>query len=208
MKAKSVTNSSLIEVEVKLHTPDLSVIQHILEQAGATLTSARTYERNVRYDNTKSTLSQQGIVLRMRQDTQAKLTYKDAGTVDNGIIQRFEAEVIVSDFDTMDTILRLLRFEPYLTYEKYRTTYSLNNAEIVLDELPYGNFTEIEANVTTIEHLIEQLDLDDYQRMPASYTRLFENVKDYLGLDMDDLTFDNFDGIDVPTQALYSAKTL
>jgi len=199
-----MSNKNLQEVEVKLYTPDLSVIQQSLEKLGAELTKPRVFERNIRYENATETFMKKGIVLRMRQDDTARLTYKSGKTVDNGITKRFEAEVEVSDFDTMDTILRLLKFEPYMVYEKYRTTYTLDDAEIVLDELPYGNFMEIEADVDMIESLITRLGLDDIPRIPNSYTQIFDAVNRYLGLDFDDLTFANFDGIDVPERALYS----
>lgn len=201
-----MSNNNLQEVEVKLYTPDLPDIQRDLENIGATLTKPRIYERNVRYENARETMTQQGIVLRMRQDSEAKLTYKAGKAVENGITKRFEAEVTVSDFDTMDTILRLLGFEPYMTYEKYRTTYEMDNAEIVLDEMPYGNFTEIEGDIKAIESIIAKLGLEDAPRLPDSYTRIFGFIKHYLELDFDDLTFENFDGIDVPEKALRPPK--
>lgn len=201
-----MSNNNLQEVEVKLYTPDLSSVQRTLDAIGATLTKPRIYERNVRYENAQETFTKQGIVLRMRQDDEARLTYKAGKSVENGITKRFEAEVTVSDFDTMDTMLRLLGFEPYMTYEKYRTTYTFEHAEIVLDEMPYGNFTEIEGDIKTIEMLISKLGLLDALRLPDSYTRLFDFIKQYLELDFDDLTFDNFDGIDVPVKALHPPK--
>lgn len=197
-----MSNNTLQETEVKLHTPDLSVVQSALETLGATLSKPRIFERNVRYENAKGTFGKQGIVLRLRQDNQAKLTYKAGKSIQDGIITRFEAEVIVSDFDTMDMMLRLLGFEPYMTYEKYRTTYTHESAEIVLDEMPYGNFTEIEGTVNTIELLINKLSLDNSPRITDSYTVIFEHVNDNLGLDFDDLTFANFEGINVPAKAL------
>lgn len=198
-----MSNSNLQEVEVKLYTPDLSVVQQSLENIGATLTTPRVFERNVRYENAKGTFAERGVVLRLRQDDVARLTYKSGKQVENGITKRYEAEVTVSDFDTMNTILGLLKFEPYMTYEKYRTTYTLDHAEIVLDEMPYGNFTEIEADVNTIETVITQLGLNKAPRMIDSYTRLFENVIEKMNLDFTDLTFANFDGIDVPEKAFY-----
>ena len=131
--------TDLQEVEVKLYTPNLTLVQRSLEAAGALLKSPRVFERNLRYENAARTLTAQGIVLRLRQDDQAKLTYKSGESNQDGIFKRFEAEVAVSDFATMDVILRRLGYEVALIYEKYRTTYALGDAEIVLDELPYGN---------------------------------------------------------------------
>ncbi|MCB9453454.1 MAG: class IV adenylate cyclase [Anaerolineaceae bacterium] len=192
------------ETEIKMYVPHLELVQIRLDRLGARLTAPRVYEHNVRYENTENTLVSSGIVVRLRQDSRARLTYKDSGSVREGIISRFEAEVEVSDFDTMQTILGKLGYHPYMIYEKYRTTYELDEAEIVLDELPYGNFVEIEAPHEQIEHLIQQLALSDQPRMNASYAGLFEQVKRRLGLDFTDLTFANFKGIHVPESVFVS----
>jgi adenylate cyclase class 2 len=201
-----MSNNKLEETEVKLYTPDLAAVESALASLGASQAKARVFERNVRYENPQQDLTPQGIVLRLRQDSQAKLTYKASKGVHNGITTRFEAEVVVSDFDTMDTLLKQLGFQPYMVYEKYRTTYTLGDAEIVLDEMPYGNFTEIEGTIETIEPLINQLNLDNTPRFVDSYTVIFDHVCANLGLGFHDLTFDNFAGVDVPHNALYSSS--
>jgi len=189
------------ETEVKLYIPHLEVVQVRLEGLGAKLVAPRVYERNVRYDDAGHTLTPAGIVLRLRQDARVRLTYKDSASAQDGIISRFEAEVEVSDFNTMDTILRKLGYTPYMVYEKYRTTYQLDSAEVVLDEMPYGNFVEIEGEASTIEQVISRLDLSGARRYPASYAALFDNVRRNLGLDFNDLTFANFQGVSVPERA-------
>ncbi|HLV35950.1 MAG TPA: class IV adenylate cyclase [Spirillospora sp.] len=194
------------ETEVKLYCPDLSAAASALIRAGAELVTPRVAERNVRYDNADGTLTRDGIVLRLRQDYRARLTYKGPGQIENGIMTRYEAEVEVSDFDTMHAILLKLGYQPRLIYEKFRTTYTLNDAEIVLDELPYGNFIEIEGEADTIEQLIPRLGLTDAPRYGYSYAGLFEIVKRNLSLDFRDLTFANFDGIDVPASAFVLAE--
>lgn len=193
--------SPYTETEIKLYAPHLELIQIRLERLDARLTAPRVYERNMRYENTSNTLVSSGIVLRLRQDTRARLTYKDGGIAKDGIISRFEAEVEVSDFDTMETILNRLGFHPHMVYEKYRTTYELDGCEIVLDELPYGNFIEIEAAPEEIERLVLRLELGDAPRMAASYYGLFEMLKHRLGIQFTDLTFENFKGITVPESA-------
>ena len=195
------------EIEVKLYCPDLNPITQKLSDIGAKLVKHRIYERNVRYENADKSFSTNGIVLRLRRDDNVRLTYKsslDEGSIENGIHRRFEAEVTISDFDTMDTILRHLSFTLYMVYEKYRTTYKLNQAEIVLDEMPYGQFVEIEApDETHINHTIEQLGLQKAPRIQYSYAVLFDIIKQNLNLNFTDLTFENFSGIDVPEQAFY-----
>jgi adenylate cyclase class 2 len=189
------------ETEVKLYVPDLPTVQKRLEAAGAKLTAPRVYERNVRYDNPDQTLSRRGVVIRLRQDTRVRLTYKDGGTSQAGIVSRNEIEVEVSDFDAMATILAKFGYAPYFIYEKYRTTYELDGAEIVLDEMPYGNFVEIEGKRETIEALVARLELTSASRLDGSYSVLFDRVKRQLKLSFSDLTFANFTGITVPTSA-------
>ena len=185
------------EVEVKLHTPDLKAVKKSLEAAKAIPLSLRVYERNVRYDSADGALTAAGVVLRLRQDEAVKLTYKADASMERGIVSRFEAEVELSDFKTMDVILKRLGYEVALIYEKYRTTYTLEGAEIVLDELPFGNFTEIEGDEVDIERVVHSLGLGGARRMAGSYVDIFWDVKSRLGLDCRDCTFEAFTGVDV-----------
>ncbi len=192
------------ETEIKLYVPDLAAARARLEQANARLAAARVYERNVRYEDAGRTLTPAGIVVRLRQDTRVRLTYKgpaNSSLAAAGIASRFEAEVEVSDFDAMHTILGKLGYTPYMIYEKYRTTYHLDDVEIALDELPYGHFIEIEGEAEAIERAAARLALADAPRFSASYAELFERVKQCLHLTFTDLTFANFAGIYVPASA-------
>ncbi len=191
------------EVELKLYAPDLGAVEQRLLAAGAHLEAPRVFERNVRYDNRSNNLTSKGVVLRLREDTRVRLTYKDdsEGSGSGGIRSRFEAEVEVSDFDAMHTILVKLGYVPYMTYEKYRTTYRLEGCEVTLDEMPYGNFVEIEGEAAAIERMVRTLGLSDSKRYGTSYVGLFEIVKHNLGLSFRDLTFEQFEGVDVPESA-------
>jgi adenylate cyclase class 2 len=198
--------SNYTETEVKLYVPDLAAVAKRLEAVGAKLTAPRVHEVNARYDDADETLNRERKVLRLRRDTRIRLTYKDEGgerTASNAL-SRYEAEVEVSDFDTMHTILENLGYRPYMIYEKFRTTYELDGAEVTLDEMPYGSFVEIEGDEDAIGRALERLNLQDAPRMAAGYAMLFENVKRHLGLDIQDLTFANFEGVDVPQRAFAS----
>src|SRR5690606_18559182 len=64
-----------------------------------------------------------------------------------------------------------LGFEVVMAYEKYRTTYSLLDTLVVLDELPYGNFIEIEGpDGKSIQKVARNLNLDWKRRAMSSYT--------------------------------------
>ncbi|MCY3780843.1 MAG: class IV adenylate cyclase [Chloroflexi bacterium] len=192
-----MADDKLRETEVKLYTPDLAAVRQALEANGAVLLKPRVFERNLRYDSADGRLMAGGIVLRLRRDEAVKLTYKDDARIERGIVSRFEAEVTVSDLDTMDLILQRLGYRVALIYEKYRTTYELSGAEIVLDELPYGNFTEIEGDAETIERVVEVLGLGGARRMSGSYTDIYLALRERLNLDVEDCTFDEFVGVDV-----------
>ncbi len=197
-------NASLTETEIKLYAPDLNTIRARLETAGAVLRSGRTHEHNVWYENAEETLRSQQIVLRLRRDQRVRLTFKaPAEVAEQGRVRtRFEAEVEVNDFDTMDIILQRLGFHPSVIYEKFRTTYTLNTSggevEIVLDEMPFGSFVEVEGAPAAIEAALAALGLEHAPRILTNYMTLFEHVKSALGLHMHDLTFANFAGVHVP----------
>lgn len=191
-----------VETEVKLYVPDLAAVARRLEAVGATISAPRVYERNVRYDDAARTFATGGTVLRLRQDTRARLTYKDGDRqIGKHGSSRFETEVEVSDYNDMATILSKLGYIPVMVYEKYRTTYELDGTEVTLDEMPYGNFVEVEGEDEAIGRVVAALELGGAQRMRGSYTTLFKSVKQRLGLNFNDLTFANFEGISVPESA-------
>lgn len=192
------------ETEVKLYTPDLNALRHTLDAAGAHLITPRQHETNIRYEDSTHSFVPRGIVLRLRQDDSVRLTYKDGGQIVDGIITRTELEVTVSDFDIMNAILEKLGYVRHMVYEKYRSTYELDDAEILLDEMPYGNFTEIEGDHESIERLMARLGLQEAPRMPGSYARIFDHVRRHLGLSFNDLTFENFEGLHVPESVFTS----
>ena len=74
------------------------------------------------------------------------LTYKEPLAHEDADFKvRREFEVEVSDFAQAQSIVERLGFTASMRYEKYRETFTYAGAEIVLDELPVGNFMEIEA---------------------------------------------------------------
>ena len=84
----------------------------------------------------------------------------------------------------------------YLLYEKYRTTYNLGNVIVVLDEMPYGNFVEIEGpDAESIKQVAADLKLDWEARCTDSYTLLFHELKDSHNLNVRHLSFEDFEGL-------------
>lgn len=196
------------EHEIKLYVRDLASVERRLIAAGAQLIAPRVHEVNIRYEDASGSLTPAHQVLRLRRDVRVRLTYKDEHGIPlpGGGRTRFEAEVEVSDFDAMAAILTRLGFRPYMTYEKYRTTYALDGAEVVLDEMPYGTFVEIEGDPDAIDRAVVRLELADAPPIPLGYAVLFDRIKAALGLTFSDLTFANFAGITVPEAVILTVS--
>ena len=187
-----------VEIEVKIKVENLAAVEQKLKAAGATLKAGRVYERNVRYEDAGETFTPAARVLRLRQDTQVHLTYKEPHDPVGGGWARTELEVTVSDFETTDLLLQKLGFHAAWIYEKYRTTYALENCEVVLDEMPFGPFIEVEGQPDAIQRALLALGLTDAPRITASYSDLFFQLKARLGLPFRDLTFESFRDITIP----------
>ena len=65
----------------------------------------------------------------------------------------------------------------------------------MLDEMPYGNFVEIEGDETTIRAVLDAVDFGKSKRYTNSYSVLFLIGQRNRGWSFRDLTFDNFKGI-------------
>jgi adenylate cyclase class 2 len=183
------------ELEVKFYLPDLPALEKRLADQGAVLEQPRVHEVNLRFDTPTQALSQTYRVLRLRQDTQARVTYKGPGVEQDGVQQRQELEFVVSDFATAQAVFEALGYQVALMYEKYRTTYSLGKVLVVLDEMPYGNFMEIEGpDGGSIQKATRLLGLEWEKRILGSYVFLFERLKQVKGWAFRDLSFRNFAG--------------
>ena len=187
-----------IEKEAKFYIRDLNKIERYIKDLGGVATQPRVFESNLRFDTHERDLSASYQVLRLRQDTRARLTYKGPADPNSEVSARLEYEVEISDLASGRHILEALGYEIVTIYEKYRTSYSLDNVEISLDEMPFGKFMEIEgADVQQIQQMAEILNLKWKNRSSLSYLGIFSQVKERLGLSMHDLTFDNFSGLDI-----------
>src|SRR4030042_1166247 len=133
------------ELEVKFFLSRRKELEERLIKQGGQLKEPRVHEINLRFDTPELSLLTTGRLLRLRLDSRARLTYKGLGSIEGGARLRQELEFTVSDFDTARALFEALGYEVYMLYEKYRTTYEMRNLEVVLDEMPYGDFLEIEG---------------------------------------------------------------
>jgi len=191
------------EIEVKFYITNLESLQDKLIQSGAVLLEPRTLETNLRFDSANHALMQSQQVLRLRKDSQAHLTYKDSTRLQDGVMVRREIEFEVSDFKAAREFLQALGYEVAVIYEKYRTAYTLSGCEVLLDELPYGNFCEIEGeDIQTIHAVADMLGLHWTDSIPNSYLGLFSQLRYTKKVKAENLTFQAFDGIHLSAEDL------
>lgn len=191
------------EIEAKYHVRDLSRVADWLKQAGAQCVQPRTFERNLRFDNATGDLHRQGCVLRLRQDEITHLAYKGASQKSGGVLSRTELEFAVSNFDTARAFLEALGYHIVAIYEKYRCTYRLGNFQIMLDELPYGDFVEIEGpNPASIQRLTRDIGLNPAKPTAIGYLALFASLCPAFDLDPSQLTFAALQGTRITPQEL------
>ena len=186
------------EIEAKFYVTGLEGIKARLRALEAQLIQERILETNIRFDLPNARLRSEGRVLRLRHDTEARLTYKGTSNNDQGTLSRTEIEFVVEDFEKARQFLEALGYQELLRYDKYREVYDLDGCHIMLDELPYGDFIEIEGeNVEEIRKMTAKLNLRWEAAVTKSYSSLFESVKSALNLTFQDLSYENFAGIKV-----------
>lgn len=129
------------------------------------------FEENTLYAGGNLDLSRQ--VLRLRRiDGKAILTYKERSASQSTIKRYREDETLVEDAQALADILDALGFKTSLVYEKRRATWQLKNAEIVVDELPFGLFVEIEGEEDSIMEVEQSLGLAEAEEEMATYPEL------------------------------------
>jgi adenylate cyclase class 2 len=112
-------------------------------------------------------------VLRLRRTgARATLTYKKRYLSRSAIKRQQEEETEVADADAVDSILRALGYKVALVYEKRRLTWTLDETEIVIDELPFGWFMEIEGSETEITKVERKLGASGLEAELETYPAL------------------------------------
>ncbi|HRQ23574.1 MAG TPA: class IV adenylate cyclase [Anaerolineales bacterium] len=179
------------ETEAKFYVRDLKRIEMRLLELEAHLIQPRIHEINLRFDNATGDLRREFKVLRLRKDSEAKFTFKGPGVEVGGALSRREIEFTVGDFESAWQFLDALGFTPIVFYEKFRATFELNGVHIMLDELPYGNFVEIEGeDIDTLRNVAGLLGLNWDASIKVSYHALFVRAAEKHGLDESQLSFE------------------
>lgn len=159
-----------IEKKYKLTPGQREHVLRSLGTAGAEFTG-EDIEENIIYGG--AILSEKNAVLRIRKiGDRAILTYKLRLAGNGDIKRQVEEETEVADPRAIERIVAELGFSPVIIYEKKRRKWHFRSVEIVIDELPFGLYMEIEGSITSIREAEMLLDLDDLETEHETYPRL------------------------------------
>lgn len=164
--------NTMIEIEKKYRLDKARRAQVIdeLKDVGAQFQSDED-EENIIFGG--GALDALGAVLRIRMTESKKtLTFKRRLEDSFGAKTQIEHETVFENAAELQKILRNLGLEPRVVYEKKRATWKFRETEVVLDELPFGDYMEIEGSLMAIREAEMFLDIEDLEVEQETYPRL------------------------------------
>ena len=144
---------------------------------GATVLRGRRLQEDCLLDTEDEQLRRARSVLRVRSDGgRSLLTFK--GPPQAGSMKvREEHETVVTDTETLLTILRQVGLHVWFRYEKYREEFCAEDLVIAIDETPVGTFVELEGGEGAILRAAEALGRSPADYITDSYRLLFLDRK-------------------------------
>lgn len=159
-----------IEKKYRLTKDERARVLERLSEVGAEF-CGEEFEENTLYSG--GIINLKNCVLRLRRvGGGALLTYKERFPTTSAIKHQREDETRVDDAEAMAAILYALGYRPALIYEKRRATWRVGSAEVVVDELPFGFFMEIEGEEDAIMEAEKLLMLEEVKAEMATYPQL------------------------------------
>lgn len=186
------------EIEVKFLLKDYSALMQKISDLQLACSQERIHEFNLRYDSPDGSLVAKKQVLRLRKDTQARLTFKGPGIMEQDVLTRKEIEVEVSDFDATNRLLEALGYQVIMMYEKFRANYLMDKLVLSVDETPLGLFIELEGeSPAQVRRAADALGVDWDARINLSYSALLNIFNQSTGHTFRDLSYAAFQDIKV-----------
>lgn len=142
-----------LEIEKKFHLTlqQRHELEDLLLQLGAIL-RGEVFEENILFGG--GSLDNKNRLLRLRRGGgKAILTYKERLDSDTTIRRRREVETEIENPEAIVAILSIGGYKPAIIYEKRRTTWELADTQLMVDELPFGLFLEVEGDEEAIRHV-------------------------------------------------------
>jgi adenylate cyclase, class 2 len=177
------------EIEIKFRVDDLRALARKLRAAGFRMTTPRTHEMNTLYDLPGEVLRERKELLRIRKyGSEWTVAHKSRGKIGRHN-SRIELETGVSDGRKMDAILRALGYGPSFRYEKFRSEWTDDRGQVVVDETPIGNFCEIEGTPRWIDDTAKKLGVTAADYITKNYAGLFLDWKVRMKSRAEEMTF-------------------
>lgn len=168
-----------IEKKYRLTPEQRSALIRQLRDVGAQ-DEGEELEENTLYEGGPIDFNRNVLRLRRIGET-AVLTYKERLSVDSNAKHQREEETKIDNADAMRSILEAIGFIARLVYEKRRQTWLLGETEIVIDELPFGLFMEIEAAEEDILAVERELGIENLQTESSTYPQLTRKLGKRIG---------------------------
>jgi adenylate cyclase class 2 len=161
-----------IEIEKKYVLDKKMIVEYTarLAELGAQFTG-EVFEEN--YLHRGGVLDGRPAVLRLRKTGEKTiLTYKERIEAQGDFKHQIEFETGITDVDATENIIQKLGYKLAVIYEKHRKSWHLGDVEVVLDELPFGYYMEIEGEMDEILKAEQLLGADRLKSEPRGYPSL------------------------------------
>ena len=160
-----------IEEKYRVSSAEAESLRVRLRAAGAEA-RGEEFEENTLYAGPGLERGNRVLRLRRVRGGRSIFTFKESMAGAAGIKRRREDETEVADPEALAAILDALGYTPAALYEKRRETWLVAGVEVVLDELPFGRFVEIEGDEKSILEAERLLELAATPAEPKSYPQL------------------------------------
>jgi adenylate cyclase class 2 len=159
-----------IEKKYRLTAEQASDVEDKLAVVAANFVGEE-FEENTVYGG--GVLDELNAILRIRKtETRALLTFKRRIENSSDVKHQIEHESAITDSDSVAAMLSEMHLVPRIVYEKRRKTWQFKSVEIVLDQLPFGLFMEIEGSITGIKEAEMILEVEDLEVEHETYPLL------------------------------------
>ena len=160
-----------IEKKYRVEPGQVVLLRQLLKEGGAEGRGGAEFEVNTIYTGPGLDPARRVLRLRRKGD-RAIFTFKERDLSGSPVKRQREEETEVSDALALAAILEALGYRPVLVYEKRRETWKIADTEVVIDELPFGLFVEIEGDEARILEAEKLLGLDSAEAEQSSYPAL------------------------------------
>ena len=168
-----------IEKKFRLTFESWERVKTDLKEIGAEYIT-EDFEENILFHN--DFLEEQKALLRLRKTGRGNiLTFKQFVSADGGIKSHVEHESSISEPEEIERIVESLGFQKRMVYEKRRLIWKFKEVEIVLDELPFGLFMEIEGALMAIAEAEMYLGTEDFEIEEKTYPFLTKEHGERIG---------------------------